>query len=197
MHALLARGLTATAALWPDIRTAYTWVHRAAHLLTNAAGQDVYALRRAYRGLLAEMGRERATAGTLAPAVEHFRTVTKSYWLGLFQCYQVAELPRTNNDLEHFFGSARHHDRRVTGRKVATPALVVRGAVRLLAAVATRMQPLSAAQLRPADPTAWRTLRRDLDHRQEARRAQRRFRRDSTTYLAQIEAALRQSSLPP
>ena len=54
----------------------------------------------AYRGLLAEMGRERATAGTLAPAVEHFRTVTQSYWLGLFQCYQVAELPRTNNDLE-------------------------------------------------------------------------------------------------
>jgi hypothetical protein len=83
LHTLLARGLTATAALWPDIRTAYTWVHRAAHLLTNAAGQDVYA------------------------------------------------------------------------------------------------------------------LRRDLDHRQEARRAQRRFRRDSTTYLAQIEAALRQSSLPP
>jgi hypothetical protein len=197
LHALLARGLTATAALWPDIRTAYTWVHRAAHLLTNAAGQDVYALRHAYRGLLAEMGRERATAGTLAPAVEHFRTVTKSYWLGLFQCYQVAELPRTNNDLEHFFGSARHHDRRVTGRKVATPALVVRGAVRLLAAVATRVQPLSAAQLRPADLTAWRTLRRDLDHRQEARRAQRRFRRDSTTYLAQIEATLLQSSLPP
>ena len=49
LHALLARGLTATAALWPDIRTAYTWVHRAAHLLTHAAGQDVYALRRAYR----------------------------------------------------------------------------------------------------------------------------------------------------
>jgi len=143
------------------------------------------------------MGRERATAGTLAPTVEHFGTVTKSYWLGLFQCYQVAELPRTNNDLEHFFGSARHHDRRVTGRKVATPALVVRGAVRLLAAVATRVQPLSAAQLRPMDPTAWRTLRRELDHRQEARRAQLRFRRDSTTYLAQIEAVLRQSSLPP
>ena len=197
LHALLARGLTATAPLWPEIRTAYGWVHQAAHLLTNAAGHDLFALRRAYRGLLAEMGHERATVGALAPAVEHFRTVTKSYWLGLFQCYQVAELPRTNNDLEHFFGSARHHDRRVTGRKVATPALVVRGAVRLLAAVATRVQPLSAAQLRPADLTAWRTLRRDLDHRQEARRAQRRFRRDPTTYLAQIEAALHQSSLPP
>jgi hypothetical protein len=123
--------------------------------------------------------------------------VTKSYWLGLFQCYQVAELPRTNNDLEHFFGSARHHDRRITGRKVATPALVVRGAVRLLAAVATRVKPLSAAQLRPTDTTAWRKLRGELHHRQEARRAQLRFRRDSTAYLAQVEATLLQPSLPP
>ena len=57
----------------------------------------------------------------MAPAVEHFRTVTKSYWLGLFQCYQVAELPRTNNDLEHLFGSTRYLERRATGRKMASP----------------------------------------------------------------------------
>ena len=197
MHALLARGLTATAARWPDIRTAYTWVHPAAHLLANSAGQTVYELRRDYRRLLAEMRRERATAGRLAPAVDHFRTVTKSYWLGLFHCCQVPALPRTNNDLEHFFGAARHHDRRITGREVATPALVVRGAVRLMAAVGTRVKPPSAAHLRPADLTAWRKLRRALDHRQDARRAQLRFRRNSTAYLAQIEAAILQSSLPP
>jgi len=197
LHALLARGLTATAPLWPEIRTAYGWVHQAAHLLTNAAGHDLFALRRAYRGLLAEMGHERATVGALAPAVEHFRTVTKSYWLGLFQCYQVADLPRTNNDLEHFFGSARHHDRRVTGRKVATPTLVIRGAVRLVAAVATRLKPPTPTQLRPADLTTWRKLRAELEQRHEARRAQLRFRRDPIAYLAQVEATLLQASLPP
>jgi len=197
LHTVLARGLTTTAPLWPDIRTAYAWVHQAARLLTNAADQNVYEVRRAYRQLLAEMRRDQASAGALAPAIEHFRTVTKSYWLGLFQSYQVAALPRTNNDLEHFFGSARQHDRRVTGRKSATPALVVRGAVRLMAAVATRVKPVSAAQLRPTDPAAWRKLRRELDHRHEARRAQLRFRRDSTAYLAQVEAALLQSRLPP
>ena len=172
-------------------------MHQAAHLLTNAAGHDLFALRRAYRGLLAEMGHERTTVGALAPAVEHFRTVTKSYWRGIFQCYQVADLPRTNNDLEHFFGSARHHDRRVTGRKVATPTLVIRGAVRLVAAVATRLNPPTPTQLRPADLTTWRKLRAELEQRQEARRAQLRFRRDPAAYLAQVEATLLQASLPP
>jgi hypothetical protein len=197
LQALLARGLIATAPLWPEIRIAYGWVHQAAHLLGNAAGHDLFALRRAYRELLATMGHERAAVGALAPAIEHFRTVTKSYWPGLFHCYQVADLPRTNNDLEHFFGSARHHDRRVSGRKVATPTLVIRGAVRLLAAVATRLQPPTPTQLRPADVTAWRKLRAELEHRHDARRAQLRFRRDPSAYLAQVEAMLLQSSLPP
>jgi hypothetical protein len=143
------------------------------------------------------MEHERANVGALAPALTHFRTVTKSYWPGLFQCYQVADLPRTNNDLEHFFGSARHHERRVSGRKVATPTLVIRGAVRLVAAVATRLTPPSPTQLWPADLTAWRKLRADLEYRHDARRAQLRFRRDPAAYLAQIETTLLQPSLPP
>jgi hypothetical protein len=143
------------------------------------------------------MEQDRARAGALAPAIAHFRTVTKSYWLGLFPCYEVPDLPRTNNDLEHFFGSARHHERRVSGRKVATPSLVIRGAVRLVAAVATRHQPPSATQLRPTDPTRWRQLRTELDQRHEARRAQLRFRRDPAAYLAQVEAGLLQLTLPP
>jgi hypothetical protein len=186
-----------TAPLWPEIRVAYGWVHQAAHLLTTGAGQDVCTLRRAYRGLLAEMHHERATVGALAPAIAHFRAVTESYWPGLFHCYQVADLPRTNNDLEQFFGSARHHERRVSGRKVATPTLVIRGAVRLVAAVATRLKPPTPTQLRPTDITAWQTLRADLEYRHEARRAQLRFRRDPSAYLAQLEATFLQASLPP
>jgi hypothetical protein len=85
----------------------------------------------------------------------------------------------------------------VSGRKVATPTLVIRGAVRLVAAVATRLKPPTSTQLRPTDLTAWRTLRTDLEFRQEARRAQLRFRRDPTAYLTQIEATLLQASLPP
>ncbi len=136
------------------------------------------------------------TLGTLAPAVVQFQKVTASYGAGLFHCYDVPDLPPTNNALEQYFGAARYHERRATGRKGASPGLVVRGAVRLLAAVATRRQPFADADLCPADLTAWRTLRSQLRTRQNARAAQRRFRTDPLTYLTTLEQALCQPSLP-
>ncbi len=136
------------------------------------------------------------TLGTLAPAVAQFRKVTASYGAGLFHCYDVPDLPPTNNALEQYFGSARYHERRATGRKGASPGLVVRGAVRLIAAVATRSQPFADADLCPADLAAWRTLRGQLRTRQDARCAQRRFRQDPAAYLAALEEALCQPSLP-
>src|SRR3712207_8356057 len=73
--------------------------------------------------------------------MKHFLKVTVSYWPCRFHCYGVADLPRTNNDLEHLFGSNRYHERRATGRKTASPGTVLRGAVRLIAATATRLDP--------------------------------------------------------
>jgi len=98
-------------------------------------------VRRRYRGLIASLTRHRGKLGSLAGALDRFRKVTRSYWPGLFRCYDVADLPRTNNDLEQFFGSYRYHERRCSGRKVACPGTVVRGSVRLVAAAATRLRP--------------------------------------------------------
>ena len=192
----MERGLTATAPFWPPIRTAYAWVHQAAHLLEREAAPNVETRRREYRQLLATMSRERATVGTLEPAVTHFLKVTKSYWRGLFHCYEYPDLPRTNNDLEQVFGSVRHHERRATGRKGASPGTVVRGAVRLIAAVATRLGLFGPAQLCPRDPEAVRRIRQEVRQREAARRAQLRFRRDPTTYLEQAEQLLLRPILP-
>ncbi len=137
-----------------------------------------------------------ATLGALAPAVAHFHKVTASYGPGLFQCYDVPDVPPTNNALEQYFGAARYHERRATGRKGASPGLVVRGAVRVVAAVATRDRQFAGTELSPADPAAWRTLRQHLQTRQDARCAQRRFRRDPETYLTALEQLLSQSALP-
>lgn len=171
-------------------------MHQAAHLLTTHDDQDAEGVRAAYAALVTEIDQQRATAGTLAPALDHFLKVTASYWPGLFHCYAVADLPRTNNDLEQLFGAARYHERRTTGRKVASPALVVRGSVRVVAAVATRQQPFRADELAPQDLMRWREIRADLEYRQEARRAQRRFRREPVTYLAALEEQLTTSGLP-
>jgi hypothetical protein len=198
---LVRTGLEATARLWPPIQAVFAYVHRAAHVLANPAGEGSAGVRETYQALLAEWQAEPTEPfGPLAPAVARFQKVTASYWPGLFYCYDLAELPRTNNDLEHYFGTARHLERRVTGRKAASPALVVRGAVRVVAAVATRLEAVetrNAAALRPRDVAAWWALRRQVELRHHARRAQARFRRDPQTYLATLEQSLLKPALPP
>jgi hypothetical protein len=87
------------------VRAAFGWVRRLAAVLANKKGLKAAAVRRRYRGLTAAPARHRDSLGSLAEAFDHFRKVTKSYWPGLFRSYEVDGLPRTNNDLEQFFGS--------------------------------------------------------------------------------------------
>jgi hypothetical protein len=176
--------------LWPPIERAYGWVHRAAHLLKNAEGLTGAEVQLRYQRLLEEMDADKPLLGPLAAAVEEFRKVTASFAPGLFQCYTVADLPQTNNDLERCFGAVRYHERRATGRRGAVPGLGVRGAVRVLAALACRTRPLPAEDLPPADYAAWRHLRQQLTYREEARRQQSRFRKAPAAYLAAIEQQL-------
>ena len=196
LRALVAKGLAATDALWPAIRTAYDGVHRAARLLENEDGLTGSEVRRRMDGLLSEMRADQATLGTLQPAVAHFLKVSASYWPGLFHCYDVPGLPRTNNDQEQYFGSARYHQRRASGRVHATAATVVRGSVRVLASTAARLHRFSEYELRHPDLERWRDLRRALELRREARRRQGRFRKDPSAYLATLEGMLLKPSLP-
>ena len=127
LRVVLARGLEATEALWPEIRIAFAWVRQLAAVLANKKGLAAATVRRRYRGVIAALARHRGRLGTLTEAFDHFRKVTRSYWAGLYRGYGVADLPRTNNDLEQFFGSYRYHERRCSGRKVACPGTVVKG----------------------------------------------------------------------
>ena len=182
--------------MWPPIRRAYAWVHRAARILENAAGEPAEAVRRRLDGLLAAMARHRAMAGPLAEAVDHFRKVTRSYRPGLFRCYAVAGLPRTNNDLEQLFGSYRRHERRATGRKSSSPTTVLRGPVRIIAGLVTRLRRQDARDLAGADRPRWREVRASLERRRHARVLRARFRRDPDGYLNQLEQLLCQPALP-
>ena len=182
--------------MWPDVRMAFGWVHRAAAILRNERGLEAAGVRRRYRGLIAAIARHRRTAGRLAEAFTHFLKVTRSYWPGLFRCYEVEGLPRTNNELEQFFGSYRYHERRCSGRKVACPGTVVRGSVRLVAAAATRLRTIEVAELVPSDREAWRELRGTLERRQAVRTLGRRFRRDPAAYLRSLEESLIKQALP-
>lgn len=193
---MLTKGLEKTSPLWESIQTAFDWLHSAAHLLKNEAELVGQQVKRRFIGLVGAMKRWQTKVGALAPAIAHFLKVTRSYWSGLFHCYDVPGLPRTNNDLEHLFGSQRYHERRTTGRKLASPSLVIRGSVRIVATVMTRLRPFSAADLRPESVEEWLSLRAKLAQHRQQRILQRRFRQDPEAYLTDLEDRLNKLILP-
>lgn len=178
------------------MKRAYAWVHATACILNNPDRLSGSQVRRRMVGLLGAMQRWQDATGDLQAAVAHFLKVTRSYWSGLFHCYDVTDLPRTNNDLEHLFGRYRHLERRITGRKVAARSFVLRGAVRLVAAVSTQTRTFSAHELVPHDPDQWRKLRSRLQQRAEQQRRQCRFRKNPQVYLASLEDMLVKLTLP-
>jgi hypothetical protein len=198
LRRLVRRGLEETARLWPAVRVAYRWVKRVARLLENKAQRAATEVRRRLSGILSQMraAAARVREGALRAQLRHFVKVTKSYWRGLFGCYASADLPRTNNDLEHLFGSHRYHERRASGRKRAAAGLVVMGSVRVVAGLATRLRPEEGLQLPPDYVARWQQARAELAKRREARRQQARFRRAPITYLQKLEELVLQLGLP-
>ena len=153
--------MKATASLWPPLQNAYKQVHQAAQILANPQQHTGAQVREHYLAYVRQM-QQQAALGPLGEAIEHFCHKTSNFAAGLFQCYDVEGLPRTNNDLEHCFGVARVHERRATGRRGAIPGVVVCGSVRVMAAVLTPPQLFSVEDLRPKDYQRWRDLRRQL-----------------------------------
>jgi hypothetical protein len=198
LQKLLRRGLGETASLWPAVRAAYGWVKRVAKVLANKDASPAEVVRRRLSGVLSRMRQAaRAAAGPVRSQLAHFVKVTRSYRPGLFACYQSVDIPRTNNDLEHLFGSHRYHERRASGRKRASPGLVVSGSVRVVSSLATRLRPDEGLRLAADYVGRWRQSRAELEKRREARRQQRRFRRDPDSYLKKLEEQALQLSLLP
>jgi hypothetical protein len=190
LQQLLVRALQRTATLWPPLKNAYALVYQAAHILANHEQQTSAQIRETYLAHLSHMQEQKTSLGPLSTAIDHFVEITENFAPGLFLCYDVADLPQTNNELEHCFGVARAHERRATGRRGAIPGVVVRGSVRLMAVIIAQKEDLEAADLQLRDYQAWRQLRTQLQYRQEARRKQYRFRKDPAAYLAALEAQL-------
>jgi hypothetical protein len=193
---IIAQALAQTATLWEPIAIAFGWVHQVATILDNDAKLDAHYVRHALEQLLQSMEHCRGEAGSLATGIDHFLKVTRSYAPGLFHCYDIANLPKTNNDLEQLFGKWRHHQRRCTGRKAAPPSLVVRGSVQIVAAIATQLCAFTAHDLANVSIEAWKSTRSDLNRYHLKRIQQRQFRRSPATYLANLEQKFLQSALP-
>lgn len=143
------------------------------------------------------MQEHQSSAGSSADGIAHFLKVTASYAPNLFVCYDVPDIPRTNNDVEQTFGSVRHAERRVTGRKAGSPLLVVRGAVHVLASVVTSTGQFAPGSITAYDLPSWRSLRQEVEQRHRLRLRQSQFRRNPAAFLASLEQRLSTPILPP
>lgn len=75
------------------------------------------------------LARTQAEASPEAQAVAaHIEKTLRNHWWGLFQCYDVEGLPRTNNDLERFLRRIKMGQRKITGRKNVQDAIIRYGA---------------------------------------------------------------------
>ncbi len=190
LRLVVQRGLDKTAPLWPELREATAWSCQAAQILANTEQLCGAEVRKRYEAWLRTLTNQQAREGWLGQVATTFLKVSANYLDGLFHCYDVADLPATNNDLERRFGTLRYHERRASGRRAVSGRLVLRGAVRVVAILNTAPPEQAAEQLRLKDREAWQRLREPLDTRAESRRAQRRFRRDPAAYLATLEQQL-------
>jgi hypothetical protein len=92
----------------------------------------------------------------LSPPLDTFRRhldkVSANYWPGLFQCYDIEGLPRTNNDLESHFRDTQRRLLRTTGQKGQTRRALQRlGAWELLPRPPTEARCLTALREVPMD----------------------------------------------
>jgi hypothetical protein len=98
LQQILAKAWQRTVGLWPPLKDAYTLVYQAAHILANHEQQTGAQVRETYLAWIAQMQEQKTRLGVLSTAIDHFVKITENFAAGLFQCYDVPDLPRTNNE---------------------------------------------------------------------------------------------------
>jgi hypothetical protein len=170
-----------------------TWPRDINRLLEPAndnpsTGQQVAQQLRAYLDHL-------STLPDLPPPLDAFRhhlnKVSTSYWPGLFHCYDIEGLPRTNNDLESHFRDTQRRLLRTTGQKGQTRRALQRtGAWELLLRPPTEARCLAAlrkvteGQLAQERQRLHRHQQRFRLHTRSIRRVNAQFNRLRKQWLA-------------
>jgi len=128
----------------------------------------------------------------LSPWLAQFRddllALSERYWSGLFHCYTIVGLPRTNNDHESLYGQLKRQLRRQLGVSQLGQPLLKRGAWTLFKTQATSPTDLQhrLAQVSWPDYFAERTR---YERRQEQCRRRYRWRHQRDAVLQQRVAA--------
>ena len=117
----------------------------------------------------------------------HINQIFRSFWWGLFTCYDVEGLPRTNNGLERFIRQIRMGYRRVSGRKNVHDFVIRYGAYAALIDPAESLDEL-LARIAEVDQDEFLKERKRLSLTLLEEAKIHRFQYHRTEYLAELEA---------
>ena len=198
--AQLYRGLQAALSpfdpTYQDLQQGAAWLRDIAYILKPTSPQPLKGEQVAEQlhGYLGAIRRQNHVSPVIYDFGLHLNKVSRSYWPGLFHCYEVPGLPRTNNEIESLFRDAGRQMLRITGQKGLTGRTLQRqGAWELLPRPATEAKLLNGlSQIPPEDLAQER--QRFAQHR-ERFRLQSRSIRQTQIQFAQLRQ--RWAALPP
>lgn len=118
---------------------------------------------------------------------EHIHQIFRNFWWGLFTCYDMEGLPRTNNELERFIRQIRMGNRRMSGRKNVHDFIIRYGAYAALIDPAESLDEL-LARMDVVDQDEFLKERKRLNLSLLDEAKIHRFRHHRADYLAELEA---------
>lgn len=180
----LQSALSPFAAPSQELQQGAAWLHDIAYILEPAPMQPLRAehIAEQLRGYLDTVRWRSDVTPLLKTFGRHLAKVSQSYWPGLFHCYDVPGLPRTNNELESRFRDTRRRLLRTTGQKGLTQRTLQRqGAWELLPRPPTEAKVLGALRQTPSEDLA-QERQRLAEHRQRFRMQNRSLRQTQAQF---------------
>ena len=169
---------------YQEVRQGAAWLRDIAYILEPAPTQPIQGAQVAgqLRGYLDTVLRLPDVTPSLYEFGLHLDKVSRSYWPGLFHCYDVPSVPRTNNELESRFRDTGRRLLRTTGQKGLTQRTLQRqGAWELLPRPPTEAQLLGALCHTPPEDLA-QERQRFAAHRQRFRLQSRSLRQTQAQF---------------
>ena len=198
LRTLIERAQARCGARAADLRAAHDWLLAIARTLeptTPASGEPPRTGTQVRRQVEAQLTQiEQAMAsGVLAtwlhPPLTHLVTVVRRLGDGLYHCYDVPDLPRTDNGLEQFYRRVKACERRITGHRRSDQFVLRLGSAAVYALAAGDLSETDLLRrLAGVDAAVWQAERIALRAHQARQTTMRRFRLHRTAFLADLEA---------
>jgi len=116
----------------------------------------------------------------------HINDTFRHRWWGLFKCYDVESLPRTNNELERYMRRIKTGQRRISGHKNVHDFLIRYGRYAAFVDYQESVDEL-LARLRQVNQDDFLRERQSLDTALLRERKRHRFRHHQPDYLKELE----------